>query len=37
MSKDNVVDMTEGDPVRHILIFAVPMLIGNIFQQEWSG
>lgn len=36
MNKDNVVDMTEGNPVRHILIFAVPMLIGNIFQQVYN-
>ncbi len=29
-------DMTRGNPLRLILIFAVPMLIGNIFQQFYS-
>ncbi|MDE6881173.1 MAG: MATE family efflux transporter [Oscillospiraceae bacterium] len=31
-----VQDMTEGDPVRLILAFAVPLFIGNIFQQVYS-
>ena len=31
-----VVDMTEGNPVRLILAFAVPLFIGNIFQQVYS-
>lgn len=29
-------DMTEGNPVRLILGFAVPLFIGNIFQQLYS-
>lgn len=29
-------DMTEGDSLRHILIFAVPLFIGNIFQQIYN-
>ncbi len=29
-------DMTAGDPVRLILGFAVPMFIGDIFQQLYS-
>lgn len=29
-------DMTQGDPVRLILVFAVPLFIGNIFQQFYS-
>lgn len=36
MPKDNTLDMTEGNPVRHILIFALPMLVGNIFQQVYN-
>lgn len=28
--------MTEGSPVRLILAFAVPMFIGNVFQQAYS-
>ncbi len=31
-----VMDMTQGNPVRLILRFAVPLLIGNIFQQVYS-
>lgn len=28
--------MTEGSPVRHIITFAIPMMIGNIFQQFYN-
>ena len=31
-----VVDMTEGSILKHILIFALPIFIGNIFQQIYS-
>ena len=31
-----VMDMTEGQPVRLILAFAVPLFIGNVFQQVYS-
>lgn len=29
-------DMTQGSPVKHILLFSIPLLIGNIFQQFYS-
>lgn len=29
-------DMTAGSPVKLLVLFAVPMLIGNIFQQLYS-
>lgn len=29
-------DMTKGSPMKLIVLFAVPMLIGNIFQQVYS-
>ena len=29
-------DMTVGNPTRHILLFAIPMLIGNLFQQVYN-
>ncbi len=32
----HVLDMTQGSPVRLILTFAVPLFIGNIFQQVYS-
>lgn len=34
--KTKNIDMTVGNPVKHILIFAIPMLIGNIFQQVYN-
>lgn len=34
--KENTVNMTEGNPVRLLLAFSVPMLIGNIFQQLYN-
>jgi len=30
------VDMTEGNIVRHIITFAIPLLMGNIFQQLYN-
>ena len=32
----NTTDMTVGSPVRHLLLFAIPALIGNIFQQIYN-
>lgn len=29
-------DMTTGSPLRHILTFALPLLVGNIFQQFYN-
>ncbi|MCR5788355.1 MAG: MATE family efflux transporter [Lachnospiraceae bacterium] len=34
--KSNITDMTHGAPARHILLFALPTLIGNIFQQIYN-
>lgn len=31
-----MMNMTEGNPVRLLLVFSVPMLIGNIFQQMYN-
>ena len=30
------VDMTEGGIVRHILSFALPLMLGNLFQQLYT-
>ena len=30
------VDMTEGNITRHIILFALPLLAGNIFQQMYN-
>lgn len=29
-------DMTTGNPTKHIIAFALPMLMGNVFQQMYS-
>lgn len=29
-------DMTTGNPVKLILLFSIPLLIGNIFQQFYN-
>ena len=34
--KSNVVDMTCGSPLRHLLAFTWPLLIGNVFQQFYN-
>ncbi len=34
--KSKMTDMTQGAPVKHILMFALPTLIGNIFQQIYN-
>lgn len=34
--KTTTINMTTGSPVKHILIFSVPLLLGNIFQQFYN-
>ena len=34
--KNRTTDMTVGDPVKHILLFALPALVGNVFQQVYN-
>ena len=36
MDKNLTKDMTTGNPVKLILVFSIPLLIGNIFQQFYS-
>lgn len=36
MAKNNTINMTVGSPARHILKFALPLLIGNLFQQLYN-
>ncbi len=31
-----ITDMTKGSPLKHILLFSIPLLIGNIFQQLYN-
>lgn len=32
----SVTDMTQGNPLRLILLFAIPLFIGNVFQQVYN-
>ena len=32
----HVMDMTQGNPAKLMLTFAIPLFIGNIFQQIYS-
>lgn len=34
--KDKNLNMTEGSPIKLLVIFAIPMMIGNIFQQFYN-
>ena len=34
--KNTTINMTTGSPVKHILIFSVPLILGNIFQQFYN-
>ena len=36
MNGKNITDMTTGSPAKHILKFALPLLIGNLFQQLYN-
>lgn len=36
MRAKHVTDMTSGSPMRHILRFAMPLLLGNLFQQLYN-
>lgn len=34
--KSKITDMTHGSPLKHIVLFALPTLIGNVFQQIYN-
>lgn len=34
--KEKMLDMTKGSPIRLLIVFSIPMLIGNIFQQVYN-
>jgi len=36
MKKSNTTDMTVGSPTKHILMFSLPLLVGNLFQQFYN-
>ncbi len=36
MRQNNMTDMTMGSPIKHIIKFALPLLVGNLFQQFYN-
>ena len=34
--KSRVLNMTEGNPLSLLIVFSIPMLIGNLFQQTYN-
>ena len=36
MKKDKTIDMTKGSIFRHLLMFSIPLIIGNVFQQLYN-
>ena len=36
MKRSMDLDMTEGRPIKLILLFSLPILLGNIFQQFYN-
>jgi len=36
MSKNFTTDMTNGSPIKHIIRFTLPLLLGNLFQQLYN-
>ncbi|MFV0464664.1 MAG: MATE family efflux transporter [Lachnospiraceae bacterium] len=36
MANSNVKDMTSGNTMRHILLFSIPVVLGNLFQQFYN-
>ena len=36
MRQNNLTDMTTGSPIKHILKFALPLIVGNLFQQFYN-
>ena len=34
--RSNTINMTEGSITKHLIIFSLPMLLGNIFQQVYN-
>lgn len=36
MRRDHTLNMTEGKPLKLLTVFAIPLLIGNLFQQAYN-
>ncbi len=36
MSKQGTMDLTTGSPIKQILLFSLPLVLGTLFQQLYS-
>ena len=36
MAKQGTMDLTQGRPIKEILIFSLPLVMGTLFQQRYS-
>ena len=36
MAKNNTLDLTTGSPIKQILLFSLPLVLGSLFQQMYS-
>ncbi|MBR3767019.1 MAG: MATE family efflux transporter [Clostridia bacterium] len=36
ITKKRDIDMTEGNIIKHLIIFSIPLLVGNVFQQLYN-
>ncbi len=36
MAKEVICDMTKGSPMKHIIIFSIPLILGNLFQVFYN-
>ena len=37
MAKETTYDMTKGNPAKLLILFTIPMFIGNVVQQLYSA
>ena len=36
MNKNGTMDLTQGSPIKQILLFSLPLVVGTLFQQLYS-
>ena len=36
MARQGVMDLTQGKPIRQLLLFSLPLVMGTLFQQMYS-
>ena len=36
MQRNKMLDLTQGSPLKQVILFGLPMLFGNVFQQLYN-